>query len=123
MTAQREVTASILEEIGYVVLKAGSGGAALDLLDQHTKIDLMLLDFAMPGMSGVEVARQIHQKAPALPILFVTGYADKTALADVGEERIIKKPFIGDELITKVNTALIKGARRLSDKVMVPLRR
>jgi len=68
MTAQREVTASILEEIGYVVLKAGSGGAALDLLDQHTKIDLMLLDFAMPGMSGVEVARQIHQKAPALPI-------------------------------------------------------
>ena len=122
-SAVREVTASILEEIGYVVLKAGSGGAALDLLDQHTKIDLMLLDFAMPGMSGVEVARQIHQKAPALPILFVTGYADKTALADVGEERIIKKPFIGDELTTKVNTALVKGARRLSDKVMVPLRR
>jgi signal transduction histidine kinase/ActR/RegA family two-component response regulator len=122
-SAVREVTASILEETGYVVLKVGSGGAALDLLDQHTKIDLVLLDFAMPGMSGVELSRQIQQKFPTLPILFVTGYADKTALEDVGEERIIKKPFVDDELTTKVNTALIKGAPRLSEKVAVLLRR
>ena len=58
----------------------------------------MLLDFAMPGMSGVEVARQVQLKYPAIPILFVTGYADKTRSGDVGEERIIKKPFIGEEL-------------------------
>jgi signal transduction histidine kinase/ActR/RegA family two-component response regulator len=121
--AVREVTASILEEIGYVVLKVGSGGAALDLLDQHTKIDLVLLDFAMPGMSGVELARQIQEKFPTLPILFVTGYANKTALEDVGEERIIKKPFVDDELTTKVNTALIKGAPRSSEKVVVLRRR
>jgi signal transduction histidine kinase len=116
-SAVREVTAAILEEIGHVVLKVGSGGAALDLLDQHTKIDLVLLDFAMPGMSGVEVARQIQQKFPRLPTLFVTGYADKTALGDVGEERLIKKPFIDDELTAKVNAALIQGAPRLSDKI------
>ena len=67
-SAVRDVTASILEEIGYVVLKVSSGGAALDLLDQHAKIDLALLDFAMPGMSGVDVARQIQQNYPALPI-------------------------------------------------------
>jgi signal transduction histidine kinase len=121
-SAVREVTAAILEEIGYVVLKVGSGGAALDLLDQHSKIDLVLLDFAMPGMSGAEVARQIQPRFPSLPILFVTGYADKTALGDVGEERLIKKPFIDDELTTKVNSALIKGAPRLSDNI-VPLRR
>jgi signal transduction histidine kinase/ActR/RegA family two-component response regulator len=121
--AVREVTASILEEIGYVVLKVGSGGAALDLLDQHTKIDLVLLDLAMPGMSGVELARQIQLKFPTLPVLFVTGYADKTALEDVGEERIIKKPFVDDELTTKVNTALIKGTPRSSEKVVVLLRR
>jgi signal transduction histidine kinase len=121
-SAVREVTASILEDIGYVVLKVGSGGAALDLLDQHTKIDLVLLDFAMAGMSGVEVARQIERKFPALPILFVTGYADKAALGGVGEERIIKKPFVDDELTTKVNTALIKSAPPLSGKVVVALR-
>ena len=74
-SAVRDVTASILEDLGYVVLKLGSGGAALDLLDRQSNVDLMLLDFAMPGMSGVEVARQIQLKHPTIPILFVTGYA------------------------------------------------
>jgi signal transduction histidine kinase/CheY-like chemotaxis protein len=121
-SAVRQVIASILEEIGYVILTMGSGGAALDVLD-HTKVDLVLLDFAMPGMSGVELARQVQQKFPTLPILFVTGYADKAAFVDVSEERIIKKPFIGNELTTKVNAALIKAAPRFTDRVVVPLRR
>ena len=83
----------------------------------------MLLDLAMPGMSGLEVARQVQLKYPAIPILFVTGYADKGALRDIGEERIIKKPFIGEELAKKVNAALVKGIPRYSGKVVVPLRR
>jgi signal transduction histidine kinase/ActR/RegA family two-component response regulator len=122
-SAVREVTGSILEEIGYVVLKVGSGGAALELLERHTKVDLVLLDFAMPGMSGVELARQIQQKSPALPVLFVTGYADKIGLGDVGEERIIKKPFVDDELTAKISAALARSSRRPSDKVVVALRR
>jgi CheY-like chemotaxis protein len=122
-SAVREVTASILEDIGYVVLKVGSGGAALDLLDQNTKVDLVLLDFAMPGMSGIEVANHVQQKFPALPILFLTGYADKSALGDIAEQRIIRKPFIDDELITKVDSAVSKGGARLADKVVIPLRR
>ena len=122
-SAVRDVTASILEDLGYVVLKLGSGGAALDLLDRQSNVDLVLLDFAMPGMSGVEVARQVQFKHPAIPILFVTGYADKNALRDVGEERIIKKPFIGEELAQKVNAALVKGISHHSGKVVVPLRR
>jgi signal transduction histidine kinase/CheY-like chemotaxis protein len=122
-SAVREVTASILEDFGYVVLMIGSGGAALDLLDRQSNIDLVLLDFAMPGMSGVEVARQVQLKYPTIPILFVTGYADKNAFRDIGEERIIKKPFIGEELAQKVNAALVKGVPRHSGKVVVPLRR
>jgi signal transduction histidine kinase/CheY-like chemotaxis protein len=122
-SAVREVTASILEDLGYVVLKVGSGGAALDLLDRQSNIDLVLLDFAMPGMSGVEVARQVQLKYPTVSILFVTGYADKIAFGDIGEERIIKKPFIGEELAKKVDAALIKGIPRHGGKVVVPLRR
>jgi signal transduction histidine kinase/CheY-like chemotaxis protein len=122
-SAVREVTASILEDLGYVVLKVGSGGAALDLLDRQSNIDLVLLDFAMPGMSGVEVARQVQLKYPTVSILFVTGYADKIAFEDIGEDRIIKKPFIGEELAEKVNAALIKGIPRHGGKVVVPLRR
>ena len=122
-SAVRDVTATILEDLGYITLKVDSGGAALDVLDRRNDIDLALIDFAMPGMSGVEVARQAQLKYRTLPILFVTGYADKAALADVGDERIIKKPFVGDELADKVNAALVKSRSRGSAKVVVPLRR
>ena len=60
---------------------------------------------------------RIHAKLPALPILFVTGYADKTALGDLGDARIIKKPFIGNELAEKVHAALV-AAPRVSGKVL-----
>ena len=116
------MTSSILKELGYTVLEVGSGGAALDLLNRQAGVDLVLLDLAMPGMSGVEVARQVQMNHPSLPTLFVTGYADKTVLGDVGDERIVKKPFVGDELTEKVNAALLK-APRSSGRVVVPLRR
>jgi CheY-like chemotaxis protein len=63
-----------------------------------TKIDLVLIDFAMPGMSGVAVARRAQAKQPAIPILFVTGFADRAALAGASEAHIIGKPFIGSGL-------------------------
>jgi CheY-like chemotaxis protein len=120
--AVREVTAAILRDYGYVVLEVGSGGAALDLLDGESQIDLVLLDFAMPGMNGMEVARQVQSKHPTLPILFITGYADKTALESVGDDRIIKKPFVGDELANKISAALALVIKQPGRKV-VPLRR
>jgi signal transduction histidine kinase/ActR/RegA family two-component response regulator len=120
--AVREITASMLREIGYVVLEVGSGGAALDFLGEESNIDLVLLDFAMPGMNGMEVARQVHSKFPAIPVLFITGYVDQAVLADIGEARIIKKPFVGDELATKVHAALLKSSPRSGGKVL-PFRR
>jgi CheY-like chemotaxis protein len=45
-------------------------------------VDLLLLDFAMPGMNGAEVAREINARRPHLPALFVTGYADPEALIE-----------------------------------------
>jgi FixJ family two-component response regulator len=71
----------------------------------------MLIDFAMPGMSGAEVARRVETTRPALPILFVTGYADRAALEGVSEA----KPFVDTELHEKVRTAL---ARRAPGKVV-----
>jgi signal transduction histidine kinase/CheY-like chemotaxis protein len=116
--AVREVTASMLRDLGYVVLEVGSGGAALDLLSGDTNVDLALLDFAMPGMNGMEVARQLHSRFPALPVLFVTGYVDKTALGEIGDARIIKKPFIGEEFANKVNAALAKASPRSGGKIL-----
>ena len=115
----REVIASILEDdLGHIVLRVGSGGAALDLLDRKPNIDLILLDIAMPGMNGAEVAHQVQLKYPSIPILFMTGYIDKAVLADIREDTIVKKPFIGDELSRKVNASLVKGHRHPGQKVV-----
>jgi CheY-like chemotaxis protein len=104
--AVREVTRAILHELGYRVLEAGSGGAALDLLDRDPSIDLMIVDFAMPGMNGAELARLARGKRPTLPILFVTGFADRAALADISEYRFVTKPFVNDDLAKSVHVAL-----------------
>ena len=120
--AVREVTATMLRTSGYVVLEVGSGGAALDLLDGEANIDLAILDFAMPGMNGMEVARQMHSRFPTLPVLFITGYVDQSVLAEIDEARIVKKPFVGEELATKVNAAILKASPRSGGKVL-PLRR
>jgi CheY-like chemotaxis protein len=105
-SAVRDVTSSLLHDLGYDVLEAGSGGAALELLERGRRIDLMLIDFAMPGMNGAEIARVARSTRPGMPILFVTGYADRAALAGVDEAHIIGKPYLDDELTTKVRLAL-----------------
>jgi CheY-like chemotaxis protein len=105
-SAVREVTAGILQDLGYAVLEAGSGGGALDLLDQSREVDLVLLDFAMPGMNGAEVAREVRARRPELPILFATGYADAAALAEVSEDKVIHKPYVEEELASKLEVAL-----------------
>jgi signal transduction histidine kinase/ActR/RegA family two-component response regulator len=102
----RDVTATMLRELGYAVLEAGSGGAALDLMDRERNIDLVVMDFAMPGMNGAEVARQAHAKRPNLPVLFVTGFADRTGLAGIDEECILSKPFDSEDLAERVKHAL-----------------
>jgi PAS domain S-box-containing protein len=105
-SAVREVTSDMLGELGYLVLQAGSGGAALDILRTDQAVDILLADYAMPGMNGVDAARDALALRPGLPVLFITGYADLKALRDVGEDRIIQKPFRDEELSRKVEAAL-----------------
>ena len=109
-SAVREVTAAELRDLGHTVLEAGSGAGALDVIERERKIDLVLLDYAMPGMSGAEVARRVQAKRPALAILFITGFADRTALAGVSEAHVVGKPFVENELAEKVQLALTRGA-------------
>jgi CheY-like chemotaxis protein len=75
----REVTVAHLEALGYQVIQAASGRAALDLLGGNCPgIELVMADYAMPGMSGIELAQAVRATCPDLPIVIVTGYVDTT---------------------------------------------
>ncbi|TBV00799.1 response regulator [Phytopseudomonas dryadis] len=103
----REVTALMLDALGYQVIEADSGSDALAKIDDS--IDLLLADFAMPGMNGAELARAVRQRHPTLPVVFVTGYAELGGL-DADEAFIVQKPYRGDELAEKLQHAFANSA-------------
>ena len=104
----RAVAAAMLGEAGYDVIEAGSGGAALDLLERDDlEVELMIADIVMPGMSGVELAHAARLGRPDLPVLFVTGFGGTALPADrdtPGE--LLRKPFRTAELTAKVAAML-----------------
>ncbi|MDP2212866.1 response regulator [Phenylobacterium sp.] len=104
--AVREVTADYLHDLGYRVVEAGSGGAALELFEQRPDIAAVVLDFAMPGLNGADLAREMYSRRPTVPVLFATGYADAEALAGTSDDHLIRKPFEPSELATKISKVL-----------------
>ncbi len=62
----------VLEKSGFQVIPAGSGAEALDILNAQA-VDLVLTDLLMPGLSGLELARKIKERSPALPIILLSG--------------------------------------------------
>jgi signal transduction histidine kinase len=90
-------TAGMLEDLGHSVLEAASGNAALELLRSEPPFDLVITDHAMPGMSGTELARQLRQTWPTLPVLLVTGYAELPNGENPGLPRLAK-PYRQEEL-------------------------
>ena len=104
--AVREVTRAMLHDLGYLVLEAGSGGAALDLIDRTPRLDLLIVDFAMPGMNGAEVARLARGRKANLPVLFITGFAERSTMEGIEEPQILRKPFVEDDLAERVRIAL-----------------
>jgi signal transduction histidine kinase len=92
--AVRALACDILHLLGYRVLEADSGTKALKVLES-VRPDLMLLDYAMPGMNGAEVARLARRRWPDVPIVFASGYADTAQVeaAVGGQAVILRKPF------------------------------
>ena len=121
----REITAGLLSGLGCQVVEAGSGRAALAALDDDhgRSIELLVLDFAMPGMNGAEAAREAKRRRPDLPILFVTGFADMAGLlaaSDAVEEAVVQKPFRREELEKKVRAVLRRSSQALQPSASAP---
>ncbi|HEX5387444.1 MAG TPA: PAS domain S-box protein [Gemmatimonadales bacterium] len=102
----RQIVRRALAERGYAVLEAADGEAALELLRKRGDgVHVVVTDVAMPGMSGRELAGRASSIAPAVPVLFMSGYADadmaERGWLDAGQP-FLQKPFAPGELVRRV---------------------
>jgi PAS domain S-box-containing protein len=105
----RRFIVDFLEDSGYDVAAAVDGPSGLRILAEQGPFDLVLLDFAMPGMTGSEVARAVRADNPTQPVLMMTGYLEHEAvLSELGAQPMLQKPFDPSELLFRV-AALIQS--------------
>ena len=104
----REAVAAILSARDYRMLVARTGDDALRLLSQE-HVDVLFTDVVMPGLNGIELAKQAKQLLPDLKVLFMTGYYSRTAEAQV-LGKLLFKPFREPEMIAAL-TDLLAAAR------------
>ena len=100
----RRVTTARLRSLGYDVIEAGNGAAALALLAAHPKIAMMFTDVVMPGgMNGDELTEAALVARPDLRVLFTSGYAEPAiARQGLGAGAWLKKPYTAAELAAKI---------------------
>jgi CheY-like chemotaxis protein len=101
------LTASMLEDLGHASQVVPSGMSALNILRSDRTIDAVITDYAMPDMTGAELALQIGRLRPELPVILATGYADMAAVERLaGRPRILRKPFDIAQLGDAVSSVL-----------------
>ena len=91
--AVAEVTTSLLEQLGYRVVRAENAAEALRHLQQGIGVDLLFSDIVMPGaINGIGLAQICQERFPDIPVLLTTGFSDAAQAAD-GRFEILRKPF------------------------------
>ena len=106
----RSYSAELVRELGYRVLEAGNGAAALQLLERNPAVRLLFTDVGLPGgMTGRNLADEAQKLRPGLPVLFTTGYA-RNAIVHGGRldpgVQLVTKPFDRQTLATRLREAL-----------------
>jgi PAS domain S-box-containing protein len=112
-TRVRRMTVARLQSLGYRVLEAANGPAALACLDVHPEIDLLFTDIVMPGgMSGTELAQEARSRRPDILVLFMSGYAEPDVVrqGQMAGSVWLKKPHSAAELAQTLRAVLDSGA-------------
>jgi CheY-like chemotaxis protein len=96
-----------LRSKGFVVFEATHPREALDRLDSTTRIDLLLTDYMMPSMNGIELLEVVRKGHPALPVIMMTAYGHKELLGNTLRSNCgyIEKPFTLDQLVQEIEKA------------------
>ncbi len=107
----RSKVSECLCQLGYKTLEADNGEAALELSRQNdTRMDLVLVDLVLPGISGFETAKQLRELLPGIPMLFTSGYTEDGAtrreLLPEGTS-FLQKPYTVSDLAAAVQDALL----------------
>ncbi len=98
-------TADMLEDLGHTVIEASSGAKAIEILRNGRHIDLLITDYAMPQMTGADLAKAARALKPDLPILLATGYGELPAEADIDLPRL-GKPYHQQQLAAEIAKVL-----------------
>jgi signal transduction histidine kinase len=106
--AVRAATLEMLSVLGCQVTAVGDAEAALKALRDDT--DVVLADFAMPGMNGAELALRLAEVRPRLPVLLITGFADPHRVGEIWRGPLLSKPFDLEALAAAVRSAADGGA-------------
>jgi two-component system NtrC family sensor kinase len=108
-----EVGASYLQQLGYCVRSVDNARAALSALRSDSKIDLVFSDILMPGgMNGLDLARQIREEFPNIPVLLTTGYSGSAQDAVRHGVVVLQKPYDMRALEKNVREAIQAASRR-----------
>jgi CheY-like chemotaxis protein len=97
--------ADMLADLGHNVVEAASGTTALQLLESDGPFDVVVTDYAMPGMSGLDLALKIEQIKPQLPIVLATGYAELPVRTGLPQFARLGKPYTQAELAEVLDLA------------------
>ena len=110
----RRLTATLLERHGYVVIAAESANEALLIAEENSRrIDLLLTDLIMPGLSGAAVAERVSELVPGVKVLFMSGYSDDIVVRNgnlAPGAAFLEKPFSATDLAAKVRETLDNAA-------------
>jgi len=107
------VVCEMIAQLGYQATRVASGQAALRALEQKRGFDLVFSDIVMPGMSGVELAKDIRRRQPDMPIVLTTGYSGG-ATNGSEEFQIVRKPYEPKELSMAFRAALATRPRAVA---------
>jgi signal transduction histidine kinase/CheY-like chemotaxis protein len=98
-------TVDMLEDLGHTVIGVNSGAHALQIINDGKRLDLLMTDQAMPGMTGIQLAEIVHRVRPELPVLLATGYTDLPAGNLVNLPRL-SKPYQQAQLQAEIEKLL-----------------
>jgi DNA-binding NtrC family response regulator len=110
----RCILAEILEDLGYQVISEASGPAALSAVSRDIDIDLIITDYSMPEMSGLDLAVELRRILPNVPVIMMTAYGSIDIYfksMSLGIFEYVNKPINKTEFERIVNMALRKPGR------------